>query len=88
VSYIIYLQSYHYCYVKFLSDKEAIKQLGKRVIALREQYKMSQADLCYEADIDLSTLSRLERGILNVTYITLYKIAKAFKIPIKDLLDF
>ncbi len=74
--------------MKFLSDKDALKQLAKRVVVLRDEYNMSQADLAYEAEIDLSTLSRLERGILNVTYTTLYKIAKAFKIPIKDLLDF
>jgi len=74
--------------VKFLSDKEAMRQLGKRIIALRNEYNMSQADLSYEAEIDLSTLSRLERGILNISYITLYKIAKGFNIPVKDLFDF
>jgi transcriptional regulator with XRE-family HTH domain len=73
--------------VKFLSDKEALKQLGKSIVALRKKYNISQADLSYEADIDLSTLSRLERGILNPTYLTLYKIAKALKTPVKDLLD-
>ena len=74
--------------MKFLSDKEAMRQLGKRIIALRNEYNMSQADLSYEAEIDLSTLSRLERGILNISYITLYKIAKGFNIPVKDLFDF
>ena len=74
--------------MKYLSDKEAIMQLGKRIVSLREEHNLSQADLSYEADIDLSTLSRLERGILNATYTTLYKIAKAFKIPLKDLFDF
>lgn len=49
---------------------------------------MSQADLSYEAEIDLSTLSRLERGILNVGFLTLYKVAKALKVPVRDLFDF
>lgn len=85
---MIFLLSYHYCCVKFLSDKEATKQLGKRIVILREQRQMSQADLSFEADIDLSTLSRLERGILNARYVTIYKIAKALKISLKDLFDF
>ena len=74
--------------MKFLSDKEAMRQLGKRIIALRNEYNMSQADLSYEAEIDLSTLSRLERGILNISYITLYKIAKGCNNPVKDLFEF
>ena len=80
--------SFHYCRVKYLSDKEAMRQLGKRIVNLREEHNLSQADLSYEAEIDLSTLSRLERGILNVSYITLYKIAKGFNISLKDLFDF
>ena len=51
-------------------------------------YNVSQADLCYDADIDISTLSRLERGVLNVIHATLYKIVKDFKISVKDLFDF
>jgi len=74
--------------VKFLSDKEALKQLGKSIVALRKKHDISQADLSYEADIDLSSLSRLERGILNPGYLSIYKIAKALKTPLKDLLDF
>jgi len=74
--------------VKFLSDKEALIQLGKHIVSLRKRYNLSQADLSYEADIDLSTISRLERGSLNVSYITLFKIAKGFNIPLKNLFDF
>lgn len=48
---------------------------------------MSQSDLSYEADIDLSTLSRLERGVLNVTLSVLCKISDALKVDIKTLFD-
>jgi transcriptional regulator with XRE-family HTH domain len=72
--------------VKFPTEKENLKSLGKRVVFLRKQAGVTQVDLCYEIDIDISTLSRLERGILNVTYSTLYKIAKYFNIEVKDLL--
>ena len=69
--------------MKFLSDKDALIQLGKQIVALRKEHNLS-----YQADIDLSTISRLERGGLNVSYITLYKIAQGFNISVKDLFDF
>ena len=74
--------------MKYPIEKDNLKQLGKRIVHLRKERNLSQADLCYEIDIDVSTLSRLERGVLNVTFNTLYKIAKKFNLEIKDLFDF
>lgn len=71
--------------MKYLTEKECLKQLGKKVVSLRKAAGISQTDLCYEIDIDISTLSRLERGILNVTFNRLYKIARYFKIDVKEL---
>jgi transcriptional regulator with XRE-family HTH domain len=74
--------------VKSRTRKEVLKLLGQKVKELRLRAKMSQADVCYEADIDLSTLSRLERGLLNVTFDTLYAISKTLKVELKDFFDF
>lgn len=74
--------------MKYPTEKETLKNLGKRIALLRKERNISQSDLCYEIDIDLSTLSRLERGILNVTHNTLFKIAKYFKIEMKELFDY
>ena len=73
--------------MKEFSHREISRQLGKRVKELREKNDLSQTDLCYDADIDLSTLSRLERGELNVTLSTLGKIAATLKVKMKDLFD-
>lgn len=70
------------------SSKNIPKQLGKKIVELRQLSNMSQSDLSYEADIDISTLSRLERGVLNVTLSTLCKISDALKVDIKTLFDF
>jgi transcriptional regulator with XRE-family HTH domain len=64
--------------VKYPTEKQVLKNLGKRIVLLRKERNISQSNLCYEIDIDLSTLSRLERGVLNVTHNTLYKTAKVF----------
>ena len=49
--------------MKYPTEKERLKQLGKKIVTLRNQAGISQTDLCYEIDIDISTLCRLERGI-------------------------
>lgn len=63
-------------------------QFGKHLADIRRKKRISQEQLSFDADISLSTLSKLERGILNVSISNLYKIAKALKVHQKDLLDF
>jgi transcriptional regulator with XRE-family HTH domain len=74
--------------VKSTSQKDIAKKLGKKVTELRKDKNLSQADLCYEAEIDISTLSRLERGQLNVTLSVLQAISKTLSVEMKDLFDF
>lgn len=74
--------------MKYPIEKDNLKLLGQKIVSLRKERGLSQVDLCYEIDIDISTLSRLERGLLNVTFNTLFKIAKKFNIEIKELFDF
>lgn len=71
--------------MKYPSQKQVFLRLGNKVVALRKGHGFTQADLAYEANMDLSSLSRLERGNVNVTLDTLYKIAKAFNVDIKEL---
>lgn len=74
--------------MKIVSEKEIARKLGKRIVELRRLNKMSQADLSYEAEIDLSTLSRAERGIQNITLSVLCKISVALKTTVKELFNF
>lgn len=48
---------------------------------------MSQQELASICDFEKSNMSRIEAGNTNPTFITLCKIAKAFNIPLKELLD-
>ena len=41
-----------------------------------------------EMGIEHSQLSKIERGVINTTISTVYKIAETLEIPIKDLFDF
>lgn len=73
--------------MKYPTEKEPLKQIDKKIVSLRKHAGISQTDLCYEINIDISTLSRLVRGILNVTFNTLFKIARYFKIDVKELFN-
>ena len=47
---------------------------------------LSQSQLANDAEIDLSTLSRMERGQLNFTIDTVIKIAKVLDVAPSELL--
>ena len=68
-------------------QKDIAHKTGKKIAELRKKKNFSQAELCYEADIDISTLSRLERGVLNVTLETLVSIACVLKTDIKEFFE-
>ncbi len=74
--------------MKLSSQKETSKRPGKRIVELRKMKNLSQANVCYEADIDIRMLNRLERGLLNITLNTLHSIAKILLVEMKDLFEF
>lgn len=49
---------------------------------------MTQEQLAFDADVPISQVGRIERGEVNTTIITVFKLAKALKIHPKTLLDF
>lgn len=63
------------------------KLIGEKIAEVRKPRGYSQAQLSYDAEIDLSTLSRLERGKLNFTIDTILKIADVLKVDPLLLLD-
>jgi transcriptional regulator with XRE-family HTH domain len=67
--------------VEYPSKQDTLDQIASNIVLFRKQKGFSQSDLCFLSDIDLSTLSRIERGKLNATLDTYYKIAKALEVP-------
>lgn len=63
-------------------------ELGKHIAQVRRDAGFSQSQLANDAEIDLSTLSRLERGQLNFTIETIIKIARALEMEPKELFHF
>lgn len=63
-----------------------IKLIGKKLREKRLAKNLSQTMLSYDANIPKSQIGRIERGEINTTIGTLFKICKALDIEFKDLI--
>lgn len=55
------------------------KNLGKKIKLIRVEKDMSQSDLAQAANIDSSHIGKIERGELNITVVTLFRLAEALR---------
>ena len=61
------------------------QKVGKRIRIIRKKRKLTQEELAEKTRIHLSTLGRIERGESNPPLHTVSKIAKALKVPLREL---
>lgn len=67
---------------------ELLKNVGKRIQELREQKGLTQVDLAGKIGVfDTTNVSRIESGRTNPTLYTLYRVAEALEVPLKDIID-
>lgn len=69
-----------------MERSEILKAVGKKIKELREAKGLSQVDLVgkIEGNIDTTNISRIESGRTNPTLYTLYRIATALEVDIKE----
>ena len=58
--------------------------IGERITSLRKAKKLSQQKFAYEAEIERSYLTHIEKGRKNISIETLTKITNALEISLKD----
>jgi transcriptional regulator with XRE-family HTH domain len=68
-----------------MQDWRAI--LGRNVRRLRQQRGMTQEELAFEAEIDLTYMGGIERGRRNPSLIVMARIADALSVPLPKLLS-
>jgi len=69
-----------------MQDASALKKrLGARVRKLRQAQDWSQEELAHESGLARSFTGAIERGEKDLRLSTLTKLAKTFKIPVRDL---
>jgi transcriptional regulator with XRE-family HTH domain len=71
-----------------LRNNEFLIAFGKNLKKFRKEKGFTQEKLAFSIGVEISQISRIERGILNTSISTAEAIAKALEIPLKDLFDF
>lgn len=63
-----------------------VESFGNAVRELRKEKGWSQEDLGFEADLDRTYVSGIERGVRNPTLTTIWRLAKALAVSPSRLL--
>ena len=65
-----------------------LQKLGNHIKKLRKERKLTISALCYKNGLEPSTISRIEKGLVEPKYLTLLNIAKAFDLTLVEFLNF
>lgn len=87
-AYIFFSPRLHVWSMGYKRHETGIKAFGERLRQLRREKGLSQEDLAFAADLELSQISRIERGIINTSISQVFQIAEALGVPVAALFDF
>jgi len=74
--------------VEYLGEQEFLFAFGKNLRRLRKSKGFTQEQLANEIDIEISQISRIERGVINTSISNVNLIAKALQCPVSELFRF
>lgn len=69
-------------------DFEILKMFGKNLRRIRKSKGFTQAMLANDVGVEISQISRIERGVINTSVLMLVDISNALEIDRKELFDF
>lgn len=73
---------------KAITHKSVLEDFGRKMQKVRQARGITQEELAAKLAMHRTYIGLIERGERNPTIRTLYKIAKALKVPSSDLLPF
>lgn len=65
-----------------------LEEFGFNLKMVRIRNGITQAQLAIDCDVDVSVISRIERGVVNTSLSNIKTIALSLDVDIKDLFDF
>ncbi|MBK7093805.1 MAG: helix-turn-helix transcriptional regulator [Saprospiraceae bacterium] len=74
--------------MKQLRHEQSIKEFGNTLRKVRQRHNFTQELLAIKADIEISQISRIERGVINTSISQVITIANALGVHPKELFDF
>tara|TARA_R110002049_G_scaffold275213_1_gene453221 strand:- start:9139 stop:9363 length:225 start_codon:yes stop_codon:yes gene_type:complete len=74
--------------VEYLNEKAFLIAFGENLRKHRKKNGLTQEQIAIDLGIEISQISRIERGVINTSIGNVNAIATALKIDVKDLFDF
>jgi putative transcriptional regulator len=71
---------------RFMDESTLLNDLGARIKMIRLTKNMTQNQLAINCNFEKSSMSKIESGQVNLSYITLYRISRGLDVPIRQLL--
>ncbi len=86
----MFIKNSLYVEFPFMENEEQLflSKFGNRLREIRLAKNLSQEMLANDADIPINQIGRIERAEISTSLNTIYKIAKALEIDIKELFYF
>lgn len=72
---------------KQYKNQDYLERVGKKLVALREQKKITQEQLQELSGFDTRQIGRIERAETNATISSIQKIAAALGVGVSEILD-
>ncbi|MDD3238045.1 MAG: helix-turn-helix transcriptional regulator [Candidatus Gastranaerophilales bacterium] len=69
-------------------NNDELKSIGEHIKQLRKAKKLTLSALCYRNGLEPSTISRIEKGIVEAKLFTIIKLAKALEVSVDELLRY
>jgi transcriptional regulator with XRE-family HTH domain len=66
-------------------ERDFVRRFGKNLMRLRLENGLTQEDLANDADIPINQVGRIERGQINTSIGTVFKLSKALELEITEL---
>ena len=79
---------YEFYTVEYINDSEFLIAFGNNLKKVRKSKGFTQVELANDLGIEISQISRIERGVINTSIGNIFLISKILKIQVKDLFDF
>ncbi len=70
------------------SKKIILAHFGNSLRKNRLEKGFTQEKLANELGVEISQISRIERGVINTSVTTVYQLARILEIKVSDLFDF
>ena len=68
-----------------MNESALLKELGVRIRVIRLSKDMTQNQLAINCNIEKSSMSKIESGQINLTYISLHRISNGLDVHISQL---